>query len=337
MLAPEGLTGKSVVALGIVDALTREVGSVGVFRPVIAGGDKTDQILQALVSQPAVRESYAEAYGVTYDEVRADADEAMSTIVSRFATVAERYDSMVILGSDYTDVLGSTELTFNARIAANLNAPVALAVSARRRTPEQVCQLTRNTIAELTKHHAKTIVLVATRVPDGEADAYADALRGDFPDLVVGTLAAHRLLAAPTLGAQLDAVEARLVSGRPEQLAHESQSVFVAAMTLPNILARLEPESTLLVPGDRAELVPGILLAHTSGAFPQLTGLILVGGYEIPEPVRKLIDTVHHELPIAVTELGTYTTAEKLFNLEGTMTSSGRKTELCLLYTSRCV
>ena len=32
--SPDGLTGKSAVALGLVDALTREVGSVGVFRPL---------------------------------------------------------------------------------------------------------------------------------------------------------------------------------------------------------------------------------------------------------------------------------------------------------------
>ena len=45
-MAPEGQTGKSVVALGIVDALTREVESVGVFRPIIKGTEP-DQILTA--------------------------------------------------------------------------------------------------------------------------------------------------------------------------------------------------------------------------------------------------------------------------------------------------
>ncbi len=36
--SPEGLTGKSAVALGLLDALTREVGSVGVFRPLTTVG-----------------------------------------------------------------------------------------------------------------------------------------------------------------------------------------------------------------------------------------------------------------------------------------------------------
>ena len=36
--SPEGLTGKSAVALGLLDALIREVGSVGVFRPLTTLG-----------------------------------------------------------------------------------------------------------------------------------------------------------------------------------------------------------------------------------------------------------------------------------------------------------
>ncbi|MFP5415308.1 MAG: phosphate acetyltransferase [Actinomycetes bacterium] len=328
VMAPEGLTGKSVVALGIVDALTREVGSVGVFRPLIKGGEKPDQILTALVNQPAVHEHYDEAFGVTYDDVRADPDAALSTIVARFGEVADRHDAMVILGSDYTDALGSTELTFNARAAATLNAPVALAVSARNRTPADVTQLARATIEALRAQHAPILAVVPTRVPAGQEAVYADAVRAAVPGVVVGTLPAHPVLAAPTLGAQVEAIGGRVISGRPEQLEHEAQSVIVGAMTLPNLLARLEPEATVIMPGDRTEMIPGILLAHTSGAFPPLAGLVLTGGYEIPPSVAKLMDTVHHELPVIVTDLGTFTTAERLSRLEGTMTSSERKLEL---------
>ena len=45
--SPEGLTGKSAVALGLLDALTREVGSVGIFRPLTTAGsdDEIDLIV----------------------------------------------------------------------------------------------------------------------------------------------------------------------------------------------------------------------------------------------------------------------------------------------------
>ena len=92
---------------------------------------------------------------------------------------------------------------------------------------------------------------------------YAGALADALPDLVVGVLPAHPLLAAPTFAAQMDAAGARLLFGRQEQTAQESQSVLVAAMTLPNVLQRLEPESTVILPSDRSEMIPGVLLAQS--------------------------------------------------------------------------
>ena len=327
-MAPEGQTGKSVVALGIVDALTREVESVGVFRPIIQAGSQQDAILSALLRQPAVHQEYEESYGVTYEDVRANADEALATIVRRYGEIAGHFDAVVILGSDFRDALGAPELGLNARIAANLNAPVAFTVSARTRSAEEVVQFARSSLEELKKHHAQTIAVIPTRVPTGHEAEYANAVRAAWPDVVAGVIPDHRVLAAPLLGAQVKAVEGRLIVGRDDMLQHDSQTVIVGAMTLPNLLARLEPEATVIMPGDRTEMIPGLLLAQSSGSFPQLAGLILTGGYEVPETIMRLITSVPHELPIAVTELGTYTTAERLFRLEGMMTSSERKTEL---------
>ena len=297
------------------------------FRPIIKGTEP-DQILTALLRQPAVQQEYDESYGVTYQDVRRDADEALATIVRRYGEVAGHFDAVVILGSDYRDALGAPELGLNARIAANLNAPVAFCVSARGRSPEEVVHYARSSMEELKKHHATTIAVIPTRVPPGHEKEYRNAVGAAWSDVVAGVIPDHRVLAAPVLAAQVEAVEGRLVAGREDMLQHDSQTVIVGAMTLPNLLARLEPEATVIMPGDRTEMIPGLLMAQTSGAFPQLAGLILTGGYEVPHSIQQLITSVPHELPIAVTELGTYTTAERLFRLEGMMTSSDRKTEL---------
>ena len=47
--SPEGQTGKSAVALGLVDALTREVGSVGIFRPLTTVGTSSGEISTSVV------------------------------------------------------------------------------------------------------------------------------------------------------------------------------------------------------------------------------------------------------------------------------------------------
>ena len=82
--SPEGFTGKSAVALGLLDALTREVDSVGVFRPLTtsSGSDDVDLIVDLLVNQPGISQTYEEAIGVTYDAAREDVDEALHVLSS---------------------------------------------------------------------------------------------------------------------------------------------------------------------------------------------------------------------------------------------------------------
>nr|WP_300142140.1 phosphate acetyltransferase [Propionicimonas sp.] len=334
--APEGLTGKSMVAVGMIEALTRTVSSVGVFRPVVRSGPE-DAILHTLLGQPGVEQTYAEAAGVTYEDVHRDADAALHVLVEKYAGIKARYESVVILGSDYTETTSPTELTFNARVAANLNAPVVLVVSGRDRTPEEIRSAAEGGVAEFEAHHAKVIAVIANRVSSVERGTSEDvdpaelaAVRAELsklPGVVTAALPADRLLAAPTVRAQFKAVEANLVLGSPELLDRESQDILVAAMTLPNVLRRLTPESTIIMPGDRSDMLPGLLLAHASGSFPQLAGIILLGGYEIPDTIVKLIDSIHNELPIGMTHLGTYTSSDRMFRLEGAMTSSPRKVE----------
>lgn len=335
--APEGRTGKSMVAVGMIEALTRTVSSVGVFRPVVASGSE-DAILHTLIGQPGVHQTYSEAVGVTYEQVHDNPDEALHTLVEKYAVIKERYESVVILGSDYTATTSPTELTFNARVAANLSAPVLLVVSGRDRTPEEIRSAAEGGLAEFRAHHAKVIGVVANRVStverassDEVAPADLEAVRAELaklPGVITAALPADRLLAAPTVRAQFDAVEANLVLGNPDLLDRESQDTLVAAMTLPNVLRRLTPESTVIMPGDRSDLLPGLLLAHRSGSFPQLAGIILLGGYEIPDTIVKLVDGIHNQLPIGMTNLGTYTSSDRIFRLEGAMTSSPRKVEV---------
>ena len=161
--SPEGLTGKSAIAVGLLDALTREVGSVGIFRPLTHSA-RDDLIVDLMVSQPGVEQTYDEALGVTYDAARNNPDEAMHTIVERFGQLTDRYEAVIILGSDYTDISTGTELSVNARIAANLGSPVLLVVHGRDRSPENVRAAAEGAIAELSAHHAQTVALIANRV-----------------------------------------------------------------------------------------------------------------------------------------------------------------------------
>ncbi|MFN8200514.1 MAG: AAA family ATPase, partial [Nakamurella multipartita] len=93
--SPEALSGKSAVALGLVDLLSRRVGRVGVFRPIVNADPQRDSVVELLIAQPGIRQDYDEAVGVTYAQWHADQDAALSRIVDRFGELSAEYDAVV--------------------------------------------------------------------------------------------------------------------------------------------------------------------------------------------------------------------------------------------------
>ena len=327
--SPEGFTGKSAVALGLLDALTREVDSVGVFRPLTtsSGSDDVDLIVDLLVNQPGISQTYEEAIGVTYDAAREDVDEALHVIVERFGQLSDRFDVILVVGSDYTDVASGTELSFNAKIAANLGSPVVLVVHGRERTPEQILAAAESAIAELRANHAHTVAVIANRVDHDAAEAIRNTFK-KLPEVVAAAIPESPLLSAPTFRALAEAAEARLVLGTESWMDREAMGVIVAAMSLPHVLDRLIADAAVIAPSDRTDLIPGLMLAHQSGTFPPLAGILLTGGYQLPDSIRRLAEGVQQDLPIALTDLGTFTTAERLMRVRGPITKdSSRKIE----------
>src|SRR5512141_1894082 len=176
----EGFTGKSTVALGLLEQLSRRVERVGVFRPVVRADTALhggrDYVLELLTSHEAVTLSYDECAGVTYDEVHADPADALDRIVERYHLVADRCDAVVIVGSDYTDVGTPTEFSYNARIAANLGAPVLLVLNGSARSPQDLHTVTSMAVGELKAQHGTLFAVVANRVDEAAVIEDAEAI-----------------------------------------------------------------------------------------------------------------------------------------------------------------
>ena len=341
----EGHTGKSTVALGVLDTLSHEAERVGVFRPVARSSDERDYVLEMLLAHDGVGLGYDECVGVSYEDVHDDPDAALSEIVSRYKAVERQCDAVVILGSDYTDVGSPTELGFNARIAANLGAPVLLVLGGQQadehgaRTADEVRQVAEIALTELGSAHASVIAIVANRVDPtlmddvvarvSEAFEHA-AHRGELESSAVGTLPVwaipeDRLLIAPTVAAIMEAVEGTLIKGDVEALQRESLGVVVAAMSMENVLTRLIEGAVIVVPGDRADVLLAVLLANASETFPSVSGIILNGGFDLLPQIALLIDGLDNSLPIIRNSLGTYDTALRITQTRGRLAADSQR------------
>ncbi|HEY9563482.1 MAG TPA: phosphate acetyltransferase [Nocardioides sp.] len=322
----EGFTGKSTVALGVLEQLSRAVERVGVFRPIIRAGasgdgEKRDYVLDLLTAHDAVELSYEECAGVSYEEVHADPEAAMDRIVERFHQVADRCDAVLVIGSDYTDVATPTEFSYNARVAANIGAPVLLVVNGFGRTAAELATITSVMTSDLRAHHAKLFSVIANRVDDPDVLAGISEL-GGVPAFGIPE---EPLLNAPSVGELMAACGGTLVSGSEELLSHEVPALMVAAMTLPHVLGRLSEGMAVITPGDRSEIVIGVLAAHQSASFPQVSAIFLNGGIPLPDEVRSLVDGLGTTTPIISTDLGTHATSTALTNRRGRLTKDSTR------------
>ena len=102
--SPEGDTGKSTIALGILHRLAATVAKVGVFRPITRLGETRDYILELLLAHTTAGLPYEDCVGVSYLQLHEDPDAAIADIVDRYHRVADQCDAVLIVGSDYTDV-----------------------------------------------------------------------------------------------------------------------------------------------------------------------------------------------------------------------------------------
>ncbi|GAB4084301.1 phosphate acetyltransferase [Myceligenerans cantabricum] len=341
--SPEGESGKSTVALGVLDLLVRQGQRVGVYRPVsrVTGSDiepERDYVLEMLLEHDGVDVPYEDAVGVTYADLHEDPDDAMARIVARFHDLAARCDAVVVLGTDYTDVAGVNELAFNAKIAANLGAPVLLVASGRERSPQEVVTLTEASLAELSAYYAIAVGLVVNRCDTLTAADVRQAVSAAVPDLPVWTIPEEPFLASPTVGQLVEAVDGELVLGDPELLNREALEVLVGAMSFEHLLTHLSDGAVVITPGDRNDVLTGLLAAHAAPSFPSLAGIVLNGGFFPEGRARELLEALRPRVPIIRTNLGTYRTAREASQVRGRVTrDSQRKIDVARALFERCV
>lgn len=328
--SPEGDSGKSMIALGLVDLLARTVQRVGVFRPVARSTDVRDYVLELLLEHDGVDLTYDECVGVTYEQVLDDPEQALAQIVARYHDVERRCDAVVVVGTDYTDVAGPTELAYNARIAANLGAPVVLVINGGHRKPAVVAQVADVVVTEMTANHAQVVSIVANRCAPGSVSGVRDALRAGT-GLPAWAVPENPLLTAPTVRQLTDAVHGTLIAGDETLLAREVLDVLVGAMSVEHLLSRLTDGAVVITPGDRSDVLLGLLVAHQAEGFPSLAGIVLNGGFRPAPLIARLVEGLGSRLPIISTELGTFRSASAAADTHGTLSAdSQRKVDTAL-------
>ena len=331
LTSPEGLTGKSAIALGLVDLFNGRVKNVGVFRPLVYTESRRhrDSILESLLERTSNPDPYEESVGVTYEQYHADPEGSMARIVDAYRTLERKNDMVVVVGSDYTDVAGPAELAINGRIAANIGAPVILTVSALERRPEEVQHVIELALDNLADEHASVVGIVINRAdPDQERTLRSLVRSGERPVWVVPE---NPVLSAATVREIMTKIDGRLVAGDEELLDREAESFLICGMIAEHVLDHLRDGQLAIAAGDRGELLLTLVAAHATSGYPSLAGIVLNGGYLPAEQVMKLVQSMGQNIPVIATDLNTYQTSRSASRAGGhTRINTQRKRDIAL-------
>ena len=138
----EARSGKSVVALGLMEMLSRRLNKIGFFRPVIPDVAQ-DNNINLISSRYLLEQPYEAMYAFSHDQAQdmvADGkyDTLLKTVLGKFKTLERQCKYIVCEGTDYTGVSSAFEFDFNAEVANNLGCPILVVLNGREKIPGDV-------------------------------------------------------------------------------------------------------------------------------------------------------------------------------------------------------
>lgn len=329
--------GKSTVALGLAELLSRQVGRIGIFRPLVRG-NSPDPILALLSERYRVELPIEGLSGTTYTEAtemvaEGQREQLISRIVERYRAVERRYPAVVVVGSDFADGsdrgAGPRELAFNARLATEFGSVVVPVVDGYEQEPATVTAATRGAYHDLADLGATVLAVVANRVTGPLT----------LPDLPVPTYLIPEVpsVSAPTVAEVAAALGATQLAGDDAALGRDVLDFVVGAAHVPTLLDHLTEGALVIMPGDRDDLLVATGAAHVAGHVA-LSGLVLTLGVQPDPRTMRLVERLRPGLAVLSVTSDSYDTVAASNRIEGRPSAGNpRKVEAALGAFERCV
>ncbi len=327
----EPFSGKSIIALGLMNLLAGKTEKLAYFKPVVSTQrNQTDSHLDTIAKHFELKTPYTEMFAFTRDEVvkyQNAGKEAfiIDTVIEKFKKLQEQNDFVVVEGTDF--IGGTTNLEFdgNISIAKNLGLPVVLIVKGEGKTVKEIIDIAVTTSKSFTDEGVQILTVVANKIDPDKEDEIKTQLEKSLPNGVIATtIPQNKDLGSPTMKEIHESVGGAVLFGE-QQLSNQVDTSIVGAMQLHNCLTRLQKNTLIVTPGDRGDIIIGALQANISKNYPKVAGLILTGGL-VPEPtILKLIEGLDSVVPIIAVTTGTFKTVNNVTNTQSRISPDNKE------------
>ncbi len=311
----EAGSGKALVALGLIHELLRRTDRVRFFRPVVH--DTPDEDIELIVRSFDLPQRPEDSFGLSTaamnDLIAANRiNDGLEQIISRYEALSGDDGFMLCESSDYLGEGSAFEFNLNQEIARNLGCPILILGNAHRRDSDDALRPVRLAVETYRRHGCRIVGIVLNKADPDRAAALRQELEREFggSDWVLSVIPFDRRLISPRVLDIAHHLEAEVLYGHAslERLALHQM---VAAMQMQHALDWLREGSLVVTPGDRGDVIMGMLQAHESRNYPNLSGILLSGMK--PEPaIDRLIQGLLEPLPILAVPTDTFTTVSRL-------------------------
>ncbi len=321
--ASEAEAGKSLIALGMMDYLSRRITKIGFFRPIVKSGEVMDNHVRLIHERFKLDMAYKDMYGLTSEDLNklirtGDNDSIQTAILNKYKKLESKCDFVLIEGSDFKSHISSFEFDFNIRVANNVGSPIIAVISGQRKNVAEVVdsvQVMKEMLAQQNASQIGTIVNRANQRDVASIKALLDknTTDGDL-NFVIPEL---DMLQKVSIRQISEALNAKVIYGDSEHMNFVVNDVKVAAMGLENILKYVSEGTLVITPSDRLDILSALALTLISGNYPKISGLLLSGDFEPNDEFMRLIKGLQ-KLPINILKVDTdtYTTAMNIDHIE---------------------
>ena len=311
-------SGKSLVVLGLMRMLLGKTAKVGYFRPIIEDikVGEIDNHINTVVSYFEIDINYKKTYAFTRSQVldlynQGKSGKVIDEIIKKYKNLEERFDFILVEGTDFSHENSSLELDINLLISKNLGLPAIIVSQGDGKLLSDVVdnvQLAHDTF----KEEVDVLSIMTNKINPDEVSTLKSLLKARInsgTDITV--IPKINSLASPTVKEIVKTLKGNILFGH-DMLNNQVDNFNVATMQLRNYLNQLKDDCLVITAGDRADIILGSLQANRSKNYPKISGIILTGGLMPEESILKLIEGLSSIVPIISVKGGTFSVANEI-------------------------
>jgi phosphate acetyltransferase len=323
----EPYSGKTLVTIGMFEAILRKTKKVALFKPIIRDREdkKRDKSIELILDQYDLKQKYEDSYVYYRKEAQyllghGKQDDFLDAIIKKYKKLEEENDFVIVEGSDYVGEGSYFEFDINALIAKTLGLPIYIIGQGLGRNINEILNPIQLALDAFLHQDSNVIGVLVNRVKPERREEILNAMKENLPKEAgfFSVIPTNEVLSSPTVREVANQLNAKVLYGK-DKMDHLVTCFQSVAMQLGNYFEHVQPGSMAITPGDRNDILMGALQINQSHNYPNISGIILTGGIKPKGNIKKLLDGIPEILPILSVKEFTFETSLKAGNVVSTI------------------